>query len=129
MPVSSPPSRLWGRIGEETQSRRRTLRMIRSAFRSLTALLVLTAPISLFAQEPAKGDAALLKNLTLRPLGPASMGGRVTDLAVDETHPATYYVATASGGLWKTVNNGTTFKSIFDKQATISMGDIALAPS
>jgi photosystem II stability/assembly factor-like uncharacterized protein len=57
------------------------------------------------------------------------MGGRVTALAVVESDPTTYYVATASGGLLKTTNNGTTFTFAFDKEATVSIGDVAVAPS
>ena len=54
--------------------------------------------------------------LHFRPIGPASMSGRITDLAVYETNPALYYVATAHGGVWKTSNNGTTFEAIFQDQ-------------
>ncbi|MBX9584005.1 MAG: PDZ domain-containing protein [Gemmataceae bacterium] len=70
-----------------------------------------------------------VKKMTWRAIGPANMGGRVTALAVVESDPSTYYVATASGGLLKTVNNGTTFSHLFDKQATVSIGDVAVAPS
>src|SRR5262245_33368264 len=71
----------------------------------------------------------LLGSLTARSIGPANMGGRITDVAVVESHPAVMYLASASGGLWKTVNNGTTWKPIFDNQSTISLGDVSVAPS
>jgi photosystem II stability/assembly factor-like uncharacterized protein len=71
----------------------------------------------------------VVKKMAWRAIGPASMGGRVTALAVVESDPATYYVATASGGLLKTTNNGTTFTHTFDKEATVSIGDVAVAPS
>ena len=70
-----------------------------------------------------------VKALNWRSIGPASMGGRVTCLAVVESDPTTYYVGTASGGLLKTTNNGTTFAHLFDNQATVSVGDVAVAPS
>ncbi len=56
------------------------------------------------------------------------MGGRVIDLAVDESHPSTFFVATASGGVWKTTNNGTTFQAVFTNEKVVSLGSIAMAP-
>ncbi len=70
-----------------------------------------------------------VKTLRWRQLGPAAMGGRITDIAVFEADPTTYWVATASGGLLKTTNNGTTFEHQFDREATVSIGDVAVAPS
>ncbi len=70
-----------------------------------------------------------LSMLHLRPVGPAVMGGRVVDLAVREDRPSTFYVATASGGLWKTVNNGTTFEPLFQHEKVMSIGAIALCQS
>jgi photosystem II stability/assembly factor-like uncharacterized protein len=66
--------------------------------------------------------------LKFREIGPASPAGRIDDFAVLESHPATFYVATATGGLWKTENNGTTFEVLFDDQSTSSIGDVAIAP-
>ena len=57
------------------------------------------------------------------------MGGRIDDIAVVESNPSVYYVGAATGGVWKTVNNGTTFEPIFDTQSNTSIGDIAIAPS
>jgi photosystem II stability/assembly factor-like uncharacterized protein len=57
------------------------------------------------------------------------MGGRVVDLAVVESRQATFYVATASGGLWKTTNNGTTWAPVFEREVTVSLGAVAVAPS
>src|SRR5262245_1340468 len=64
-----------------------------------------------------------------RSIGPANMGGRITSLAVYEADPCCYWVATASGGLIKTINNGSTFEHQFDKEATVSIGAVAVAPS
>ena len=66
--------------------------------------------------------------LKFREIGPASPAGRIDDFAALESNPATFYVATATGGLWKTTNNGTTFDVLFDDQTTSSIGDVAIAP-
>src|SRR6266852_1529632 len=76
-----------------------------------------------------KLDETFLKNLQFRSIGPANMGGRIDDIAVVESNPSTYYVGAATGGVWKTVNNGTTFEPLFDEQGSTSIGDIAIAPS
>ena len=70
-----------------------------------------------------------LKGLEFRNIGPAIMGGRIDDFAVLESRPSTFYVGAASGGLWKTENNGTTFEPVFDDQESSSIGAIAIAPS
>jgi photosystem II stability/assembly factor-like uncharacterized protein len=69
------------------------------------------------------------KAFTWRSIGPANMGGRITAIAVYEADPTTYWVATASGGLVKTTNNGVTFDHQFDHEATVSIGDVCVAPS
>jgi photosystem II stability/assembly factor-like uncharacterized protein len=69
------------------------------------------------------------KSLTWRCVGPAAMGGRIVDIAVVDSDPCCYYVATASGGLFKTTNNGITFTALFDHENTIAIGDVAVAPS
>ncbi len=73
--------------------------------------------------------AEWVKTLNWRSIGPASMGGRIVALSVYEADPTTYWVATASGGLLKTVNNGVTFEHQFDREATVSIGDVCVAPS
>ena len=57
------------------------------------------------------------------------MGGRVDDITVDESNPSVMYVGYATGGIWKTVNNGTTWTPIFDEYPVSSIGDIDIAPS
>ena len=76
-----------------------------------------------------QSDDPLLKSFRWRNIGPASMGGRIDDFAVVENNPSTYYVGFATGGIYKTVNNGTTFTPIFDTYPVSSIGDLALAPS
>ena len=76
-----------------------------------------------------ESDDPLLKRFTWRSIGPAVMGGRIDDIAVDESNPSVIYVGYATGGIWKTVNNGTTWTPIFDEYPVSSIGDIEIAPS
>ncbi|HET9011607.1 MAG TPA: hypothetical protein VFN38_07305, partial [Gemmatimonadaceae bacterium] len=71
----------------------------------------------------------ILKPFRWRQIGPAVMGGRVDDIAVDESNPSVIYVGYATGGVWKTTNNGTTWGPIFDEYPVSSIGDIEIAPS
>ncbi len=89
------------------------------------ALLLFLAPPALTQDryEP------IVAGLSARCIGPANMGGRISDLAVVESNPATYYVAAASGGVWKTTDAGVTFKPVFDDQPTQSIGAIAVCPA
>ena len=80
-------------------------------------------------KEEAKVDASLFSGLKWRSIGPAFASGRIADFAVDPDNFSTYYVAVASGHIWKTTNNGTSFKPIFDKQGTYSIGCLAMDPS
>lgn len=91
----------------------------------LLALLGIASPIH--AQVQPLGG--LLDDLPWRAIGPAIMGGRIDDIAVVESDPGTYYVATAAGGILKTTNHGTTFTPLFEFETTGSIGDIAVAPS
>ena len=87
------------------------------------------APAALVAQLTTPLDSATLAAFKWRSVGPANMSGRVTDIEVDPRNPKVFYVATAAGGILKTVNAGTTFFPLFDKEKVISLGDIAVAPS
>ena len=66
--------------------------------------------------------------LKFRSIGPAFTSGRVIGFAVDPNNAARYFVASASGGVWKTINNGTTWTPVFDKEGSYSIGAIALDP-
>jgi photosystem II stability/assembly factor-like uncharacterized protein len=66
--------------------------------------------------------------LKFRSIGPAFTSGRVAGFAVDPNNAARYFVIAASGGVWKTVNNGTTWTPVFDKEGSYSIGAIALNP-
>ena len=81
------------------------------------------------APPTATIPAEWVKALQWRPIGPANMGGRITALAIDDTDPSRWWAATASGGLLKTINDGTAFEHQFDREATVSVGDVAVAPS
>ena len=98
---------------------------------SLLCVCLLLCSVSFFAQD--KPDEKItstlaLKNLAWRSIGPANMGGRVADVEGVPGDPNIVYVATGSGGIFKTTDGGTTWKPIFERKNTISVGDIALEP-
>jgi hypothetical protein len=64
-----------------------------------------------------------------RHLGPANPMGRMTDIAVHDRDQSTWFVGTAGGGLWRTKNAGTTWQCVFNQHGTVSIGDVAIAPS
>ena len=94
-------------------------------------LVVTLASTSLLGrvQPPATAPGSPFDALHFRPIGPASMSGRISDLAVFEANPAVFYVGTAHGGVWKTTNNGTTFEAQFQDQGLMSIGDVAVSQS
>ena len=78
---------------------------------------------------PASLEAQKLDALAFRAVGPALTSGRVADLAINPLNPDEWYVAAASGGVWKTTNHGLTFEPLFDDQGSYSIGCITLDPS
>jgi photosystem II stability/assembly factor-like uncharacterized protein len=84
-----------------------------------------------FSVHQQMAENSPFKNKNWDHLGPTNISGRCTDIAVvtPKGKNFTIYVATASGGVWKTVNEGTTWKPIFEHEASASIGDIALTPS
>jgi photosystem II stability/assembly factor-like uncharacterized protein len=88
-------------------------------------------PLNVQGQDEAQKSPleTAFSGLEWRSIGPANMGGRTADVEGVPGDANVVYVATASGGLWKTINGGVTWKPIFERQGTISLGDIALAPS
>src|SRR5947209_6612358 len=99
-------------------------------------LLAIALPVALNAQTTAPATqptaavdtwANLLANLKPRELGPTNMGGRIADIAVYEKSPRIFYVASASGGLFKTENGGITLAPVFDKEGSISLGAVAVS--
>jgi hypothetical protein len=85
------------------------------------------------AEEPEKDEtpmsAKTFSGLEMRNIGPAINSGRVSDFAVQPDAHHIIYVATASGNLWKTVNAGTTWEPIFDKEKSYSIGCVTLDPT
>lgn len=81
------------------------------------------------AEDQPGMSASAFGGLKFRSVGPALMSGRIGDFAVNPDRPAEYYVAVASGNVWKTVNNGITYEPVFDSQGAYSIGCVALDPS
>jgi photosystem II stability/assembly factor-like uncharacterized protein len=104
----------------------------RAASRALAFIILLSLVLfwnfSAFTKDENPPATPPFDRLQFREIGPASAAGRIDDFAVLESNPAVFYVATATGGLWKTLNNGTTFEPVFDDQSTSSIGDVAIAP-
>ena len=81
---------------------------------------------------PAQTDGAAVQifdAIRFREIGPTAQGGRYVEFAVVESNPRTFYAATATGGLWKTINHGTSFTPVFDNQPDFAIGAVALAQS
>jgi hypothetical protein len=97
---------------------------MRRVFSFVAVVLAMAAP-----RSPLAGHAlspCTLANLRFRNIGPVTMSGWVVDLAVVEANPYTFYVATSTGGVWKTTNNGVTIGPVFEKEGTHSVGAIAV---
>ncbi|MEM7109156.1 MAG: glycosyl hydrolase, partial [Bacteroidota bacterium] len=109
--------------------------------RYITAFCICLGCYTSFAQTPGElllqgyearnemAQKSLLAGYPARNIGPTVQGGRVVDIDVNRNNTNEYYVAYASGGLFKTSNNGVTFEPIFDEYGALGIGDIALAPS
>ena len=114
--------------------------MIRLLFLIFVCLLV--ADTIIYAQQPPATPAAermqmqvqrenalsksTVNAIPFKSVGPTVFSGRVTDLAVDVNDPSHFFAAYASGGLWYTENNGNSFTPIFDNEAVMTIGDIAV---
>lgn len=127
------------RISRHTLATRLPVAVVAVAFAALTIL-----PAAAAAQRGGSRNAASRRASTaesdtskhanpasairFREIGPAFFSGRISDLAVDPRSKSTWYVGTASGGLWKTTNAGTTWSPIFDKEKSYSIGVVAVDP-
>ena len=101
--------------------------------RSIVLCLALAATVATDVRAQQAAQAALdqatqaaLDGLELREIGPAIMGGRVSDFAVLESDPAKFYVALATGGLWLTENHGASWTPLFDDQPCPSVGEVTV---
>jgi photosystem II stability/assembly factor-like uncharacterized protein len=97
-------------------------------------ILVSIFILSLFTQNSFSKDKTVLNSATFnglkfRSIGPALASGRISDFAVNPDNPAHFFVATASGGLWRTYNAGTTFEPVFDGENSFSIGCITMDPN
>ncbi|WP_378179985.1 glycosyl hydrolase [Aquimarina sp. SS2-1] len=107
----------------------------------ISTFLLVFINISIFSQQSATSaeevqkallqkaqleKSSLVKNVPFKNIGPSVMSGRVVDVDVNPENSTEFYVGYASGGLWYTNNNGTTFESILDNAETINVGDIAV---
>ncbi|WP_242119808.1 WD40/YVTN/BNR-like repeat-containing protein [Aestuariivivens sediminicola] len=109
--------------------------MIRSKITSLCAILIC---VSLFfssglsGQEKANDTTEIekvLSGLKFRSIGPAFMSGRIADIAIDPNNQNVWYVAVGSGGVWKTVNAGTTWSCLTENQSFYSTGCLTIDPN
>jgi photosystem II stability/assembly factor-like uncharacterized protein len=85
-----------------------------------------TERLESMADRQALQENSIVDGIPFRNAGPTVFSGRVADIEVWEKDPSHFYVAYASGGLWKTENNGTTFTPVFDQEAVMTIGDIAV---
>lgn len=82
------------------------------------------------AKEIKSGfDTVDLSGYKWRSVGPALTSGRISEFAVDPKNPSRYFVAVSSGGVWRTINSGNTFQSVFDGEGSYSIGTITMDPS
>jgi hypothetical protein len=115
-------------------------------FKSLTLSLLMVSTLPLVAQkkEIKKSDQKDVKTtekkddpyssgtfsaLSFRSIGPAITSGRISDFAVNPDNHSEYYVASSSGGVWKTTNRGVTYQPVFDGEGSYSIGCVTLDPS
>jgi len=99
--------------------------------RALVYAIAITFILTGFLQtsDAQKITSDTFNGLKFRNIGPAMSSGRIADIAIHPKNENVWYIAVGSGGVWKTTNAGTTWKPIFDKETTYSIGSIAIDPS
>ncbi|HKB80535.1 MAG TPA: hypothetical protein VKH35_12555, partial [Thermoanaerobaculia bacterium] len=109
------------------------IRRFLTCFALLLTLPAFAAPAKAPAKTSSKASAKSapeqkkpFAGLELREIGPAMTSGRIADLAVDPHDPHTWFIASASGGVWKTTNAGITFNPVFDHEGSFSIGCVAV---
>jgi len=102
------------------------MKLLRNALCAAAVAATLAPATPVAAQDLTE---AVLANLEYREIGPTRQSGRFVDIAVPSQQPYTFYIAAASGHLWKTTNNGITFDVLFENEDVFSIGAIAVAPS
>lgn len=107
--------------------------MGKSKMKQITKMFLLlfffSAISSLAEENKSKLNSSVLSGLKFRSIGPAQTSGRVIDFAVQPNDFNTFYVAIASGGVWKTTNKGTTFTPVFDKENSYSISTVRIDPN
>lgn len=111
--------------------------VIRHALLASAIAAALCSPSASSAQpaaKPAADTTTVFKGgpfdqLHFRHIGPTGPSGRIDDFAVLERDPSVFYIATATGGLWKTENGGVTLRPMFDSAAMVSIGAVAIPPN
>jgi len=91
------------------------------------SLLAINPQSAFAADQETIAEAA--SGLKMRSIGPALMGGRIADIAIHPDKKSTWYVASASGGVWKTINAGITWTPVFDNEGSYSIGDVTIDPN
>ncbi len=95
-------------------------------------LMIILLMISVFsaatAEEKQTPKDDPFAGVKLRSIGPALMSGRISDVAIDPNNENIWYVGVSSGGVWKTINSGTTWQPVFDEQKVYSIGSVTLDP-
>src|SRR5437762_1834913 len=90
---------------------------------------ILVAALAAFARQPSAQSAkSPFDDLHFRGIGPAATGGRIHDIQIDPKNPAVLYVGAASGGIWKSTNNGVIWKDVFVQQPDNTFGALAIFP-
>lgn len=102
--------------------------MSRNTLWFVVALLLAASP-AVAQRGAATLDSTQLSAFRFRSIGPAVTGGRIHDVEALPNDPATIYVASASGGLWKSTNKGATWTPVFEHEPVSTFGDVAIAPS
>ncbi len=99
-------------------------------FRALLLALVTSIAFAADDEKPEPGfNEATFKGLEFRSIGPALMSGRIADIAIHPENQSIWYVGVGSGGVWKTVNRGTTWEPIFDNEDSYSIGCVTIDPN
>lgn len=96
---------------------------------TVSLLLLSTLAFSQGKQDDSKLSSSTFEGLKFRSIGPALTSGRIGDIAVNSNNTSEWYIAVASGGVWKTINAGTTFEPIFDGEGSYSIGCVTIDPN
>ncbi len=94
-----------------------------------TSILIFCLSVMIISSRAQEITAETFDGLKFRSLGPALTSGRIADIAIHPDNENIWYVAIGSGGVWKTVNSGTTWKPVFDEQTSYSIGCVTIDPN